>query len=65
MDGWDISIGPIDPINPSIGYCIRVERNGRQVLGLNYDPTSGAELTYHRALELAAEYGPKRDRISI
>jgi hypothetical protein len=53
----DVTIGPIDPLNPQFGYEIQVRRNGIQVLSTNKHPVTGADLTYKDCLEVAAMYG--------
>ena len=59
MDSYDCTITPCDPLNPEFGYSIRVERNGTTLLYTAQHPVTGADLTYHSAVEVAAMYGPK------
>jgi len=60
MDSWDVTFGPIDPLNPGFGYEIRVERNGQTVLFTGSHPVTGKSLDFASCLEVAAMYSPAR-----
>lgn len=56
-DGYEAEIILVDPMNPSIGYQVKVSDRGRELLSTTVDPTSGDNLhTFDDAVRVLTYY---------